>query len=134
MKNGMARSPHEAKPVEIFLSRTIIASIDHNTPMLRKKWYSFFSEQSHNYLMDFLHFSVKCSEVFNLRACHNSVAVSAMTLLTGHHEEHPARKNCVMRCWRGYPSGARCRLFAYGPADASASQNPIISCLAVKLV
>ena len=26
-------------------------------------------------------------------------------------------------------SGARCRLFAYGPADAIASQNPIISCL-----
>jgi len=30
-------------------------------------------------------------------------------------------------CWRGYLSGARCRLFAYGPADATAS--PIISCL-----
>jgi len=26
-------------------------------------------------------------------------------------------------------SGARCRLFACGPADASASQNPVISCL-----
>ena len=24
---------------------------------------------------------------------------------------------------------ARCRLFAYGPADATTSQNPIISCL-----
>ena len=35
----------------------------------------------------------------------------------------------VMRCWCGYLSGARCRLFAYGPADATASQNPIISCL-----
>ena len=34
-----------------------------------------------------------------------------------------------MRCWCGYLSGARCRLFAYGPADATASQNPIISCL-----
>jgi len=29
----------------------------------------------------------------------------------------------------GYLSGVRCRLFAYGPADANASQNPIISCL-----
>jgi len=38
-------------------------------------------------------------------------------------------KNWVMRCWCGYLSGARCRLFAYGPADATASQNPIISCL-----
>jgi len=26
-------------------------------------------------------------------------------------------------------SAARCRLFAYGPADATASRNPIISCL-----
>jgi len=25
-----------------------------------------------------------------------------------------------MRCWYGYLSGARCRLFAYGPADATA--------------
>jgi len=24
----------------------------------------------------------------------------------------------VMRCWCGYLSGARCGLFAYGPADA----------------
>jgi len=32
--------------------------------------------------------------------------------------------------WCGaYPSAARCRLFAYGPADATASPNPIISCL-----
>jgi len=28
----------------------------------------------------------------------------------------------------GYLSGTMCRLFAYGPADAIASQNPIISC------
>ena len=34
-----------------------------------------------------------------------------------------------MRCCCGYLSGARCRLFAYGPADAIASQNPVISCL-----
>jgi len=33
-------------------------------------------------------------------------------------------KNWVMRCWYGHLSGARCRLFAYGPADATASQNP----------
>jgi len=39
------------------------------------------------------------------------------------------RKNWVTRCWSGYLSRARCRLFAYGPADATASQNPIISCL-----
>ena len=39
--------------------------------------------------------------------------------------------NCVaiavcwaMRCWCGCPSGARCRLFAYGPADATAILLP----------
>jgi len=42
---------------------------------------------------------------------------------------HPACKSWVMRCWCGYLSGARCRLFAYGPADVTASQNPIVSCL-----
>jgi len=31
--------------------------------------------------------------------------------------------------WWGYLSGERCRLFAYHPADATTSQNPIISCL-----
>ena len=33
-------------------------------------------------------------------------------------------KNWVMTCWCGYLSGVRCRLFAYGPADATASQAP----------
>ena len=28
-------------------------------------------------------------------------------------------------CWCGCLSGARCRLFAYGPANTTASQNPI---------
>jgi len=56
-------------------------------------------------------------------------AFSALTLLVGRQKEHPACKNCVMRCWCGYLSGARCRLFAYGlgPADATASQNPSFS-------
>jgi len=49
--------------------------------------------------------------------------------IQGCREEHLACKNWVMRCWCGYLSGARCRLFAYGPADATASQNPISSCL-----
>ena len=42
-------------------------------------------------------------------------AFSAMTLLIGRQEGHPACKNWVVRCWRGYLYGARCRL-AYGPA------------------
>jgi len=54
-------------------------------------------------------------------------ACNALILLVGHQEEHPACKNLVMTCWCGYLSGVRCILFAYGPADATASQNPIFS-------
>ena len=43
-----------------------------------------------------------------------------MTLLVGRQEGHPACKNWVVGCWRGYLSGARWRL-AYGPADATAT-------------
>jgi len=50
-------------------------------------------------------------------------AFSALTLLAGHQEEHPACKNGVMRCWCGYQSGVRCKLFACGPADATASPS-----------
>ena len=45
-------------------------------------------------------------------------AFSALTLLVGRQEEHAACRNWVMRWWCGYLSGARCRLFAYGPAIA----------------
>jgi len=42
-------------------------------------------------------------------------AFSALTLLVGRQEGHPAcKKNRVVGCWRGYLSGVRCRL-AYGP-------------------
>ena len=37
-------------------------------------------------------------------------AFSALTLLVGRQEGHPACKNWVVRCWCGYLSGARCRL------------------------
>ena len=43
--------------------------------------------------------------------------------------EYPACKYWAIGCWSGCLSGARCRLFAYGPADVTASQNPVISCL-----
>ena len=36
-------------------------------------------------------------------------------------------KNWVMRCWRGYLSGARCKWFAHGPADATATPSPLAS-------
>jgi len=47
-----------------------------------------------------------------------------LTLLVGRQEEYPACKNWVMRCWCGYLSGGRWRLFAYGPADATAIPKP----------
>ena len=34
--------------------------------------------------------------------------------------------NWLTGCRCGYLSGARCRLFSYGPSDATVSQNPII--------
>ena len=48
------------------------------------------------------------------------LAFSALTLLVGRQEGHPAVKNRVVGWWHGYLSGARCRL-AYGPADATAT-------------
>jgi len=46
---------------------------------------------------------------------------SALTLLVGWQEGHPACKKLrVVGCWRGYLFGARYRL-AYGPADATAT-------------
>jgi len=47
-------------------------------------------------------------------------AFSALMLLVGRQEGHPACKNWVVRYWRGYLSGVRCKWFAYGPADATA--------------
>jgi len=49
-----------------------------------------------------------------------TVAFSALTLLVGHQEWHPACKNLVVGCWRGYLSEARYRL-AYSLADATAT-------------
>jgi len=44
-----------------------------------------------------------------------------LMLLVRQQEGHLACKNWVVRCWHGYLSEARCR-FAYGPADATATQ------------
>ena len=50
---------------------------------------------------------------------------SALMLLFGWQEGYPACKNWVVRYWRGYLSGARCKWFAYGPADATATSSPL---------
>ena len=53
------------------------------------------------------------------------LAFSALTLLIGWQEGHPACKNWVVRYWHGCLSGARCRWFAYGPADATATRSSL---------
>ena len=45
---------------------------------------------------------------------------SALMLLVGRQEGHPACKKRVVGCWCGCLSGAMCRL-AYGLADATAT-------------
>jgi len=60
---------------------------------------------------------VGCVEAFLVQVMS---AFSALTLLVGRQEGHPACKNQVVGCWRGYLSGAGCRL-AYRLADATAT-------------
>jgi len=50
---------------------------------------------------------------------------SGLTLLVGWQEGHLACKNWVVRYWRSYLSGARCKWFAYGPADATATPSSL---------
>ena len=66
-----------------------------------------------------------CEEVrFMLHKLALYWAFSDLTQLVGRQEKHPASKNWEMMCWCGYLSGARCWLFVYGPADATASHKP----------
>jgi len=54
---------------------------------------------------------------------------NALTLLVGSSLKACSSiwpiKKWVMRCWCGYLSGSKCKWFAYGPADATAT--PVIS-------
>jgi len=52
-------------------------------------------------------------------------AFSALTLLVGRQEGHPACKKLSGGCWRGYLSGAMC-ILAYGPADATATHSLLL--------
>jgi len=53
------------------------------------------------------------------------IAFSALTMLVGWQEGHPACKNWLMRCWCGYLSEVRCKWFACGPADATATPSSL---------
>jgi len=60
-------------------------------------------------------------------------AFSALTLLVGWQEGHPACKNRVVGCWHGYLSGARCRL-AYGPGDVTTTHTLSLASVKSRLV
>jgi len=53
------------------------------------------------------------------------VTFSALTLLVGRQEGHPACKNRMVGCWCGCLSGATCRL-AYGPAAATVKSRLVL--------
>jgi len=53
-------------------------------------------------------------------------AFSALMVLVGRQEGHLACKNWVMTYWRGCVSGVRCKWFAYGPADATATPSSVV--------
>jgi len=76
---------------------------------------SMWTSNSVHYILQQVHIAYRV----NILIVYNS-AFSALTLLAGWQEGHPACKNWVVGCWHGYLSGVRCRL-AYGPADATAT-------------
>jgi len=72
------------------------------------------------------YFTTGLASVFHSYSCIFHTAFSALTLLSGYQEEQPAsEKNLVIWCWRGYLSGTRCKWFAYGPADVTATKSSL---------
>ena len=61
-----------------------------------------------------------------IEASQQKFSFTALTLLVGHQEEHPSCKKIEDKDWCccHYLSRARCRLFAYGPLDATAIPKP----------
>ena len=58
-----------------------------------------------------------------LRHFLSAVAFSALTLLAGCQEEHPARKNLSDEVLVWLSSGTKCKSLAYGSADATATPS-----------
>jgi len=74
-----------------------------DTDLLTQAWSMGVLEGHHNF------YTHECMHAF-----------SALMLLVGRQEGHPACEKLSGGCWHGYLSGAMCRL-AYGPADATAT-------------
>ena len=88
---------------------------------LMTKFYNRKSAKNPGLLWNFIAFRIFGAKTFCV------FSALTLSLLIGRQDEHPACKNWVMRCWCGYLFGVRCSLFAYDPADATASQILIIS-------
>jgi len=88
------------------------------------QWQSITSMQSTEpttQMKETVHWAKRiCLYIYFAIIVYHTTSFSALTLLVGRQEGHPACKNWVVGCWRGYLSGARCKL-AYGPADATAT-------------
>jgi len=59
-----------------------------------------------------IHDSTPPCQIRYLTVLNNQLCNSALTVLVGWQEGHPACRNLVVGCWHGYLSGTRCR-FAY---------------------
>jgi len=57
--------------------------------------------------------------------CRPTILCVPSVLFVVWQEEHSTCKNWVVRYWRGYLFGARCKRFAYGPADAIATPSSL---------
>jgi len=63
--------------------------------------------------------------IFWLQAVQNMSAVKCKFMSI--HGTSSLSYNWVMSCWHGFMSGARCKWFAYGPTDATASPSSLAS-------
>ena len=110
--------------LSVFVSLKLVSSDRHTSTHTHRDTHTCTLHHRGNYRPHFKSLCVAMwPETFLLASL--GVAFSALTLLVGRQKGHPTCKNLVVGCWRGYLSGARCRL-AYGPADATATHCLLI--------
>jgi len=101
-----------------------------NQELCSRKWASMARQVSSNVRVSLFFAHKSIYVIVNLRVCFMHVYVlfhvfSAVMLLIWWQEGHPACKNWVVRYWHGYLSGVRCKWFAYGSADATATPSSL---------
>ena len=131
MSASYIRSSHHAVGLRL-LSHSVCSYLLYFVRTDQNFAYSFVSSLTNSGFRRCTMFDSVCSLLcsFHFVSCSNSndeleyrrnrSAFSALMLLVGRQEGHPACKNWVVGCWHGYLSGARCRL-TYGTADATAT-------------